>query len=313
MLLAADEINFRGGINGRKIRLIIEDSQTSPEEGQKAFNKIEAAHQPILYVSTLSAVSVALTPLAEENKVVLVGLVAATQKLTEGKKWVFRYYTTAQNEVPPIISVLEDLKVKTLGILYLKDEYGISVFEILKERFERVGGTVSSEAFGTNEFDFREQIATLKDMEAIYAVGYVSHLKEVYRQLKENDFEGPILGPSGVLNLVGKATEINGIYVAAPIIYDPNFVFATDVKEKFETRYGKTFTHQAATGYDFVKLLASLLEDESISREHVKHLLDEGFIYPGVFGDLDVKPGEHDIIIPLHPAQVVDGEITYLR
>ena len=39
MLLAAQEINSRGGINGREIELIIEDSKTNPEEGKKAFNK----------------------------------------------------------------------------------------------------------------------------------------------------------------------------------------------------------------------------------------------------------------------------------
>ncbi len=41
LVLAADEINSRGGINGREIELIIEDSQTNPEEGKKAFSKIE--------------------------------------------------------------------------------------------------------------------------------------------------------------------------------------------------------------------------------------------------------------------------------
>jgi hypothetical protein len=55
------------------------------------------------------------------------------------------------------------------------------------------------------------------------------------------------------------------------------------------------------------------LEDEEVSRERMKSLLEQGFIYPGVFGDLDVKPGEHDIVFPLHPAQIVDGEVKYLR
>jgi ABC-type branched-subunit amino acid transport system substrate-binding protein len=58
MLLAVDEINAWGGINGRYIELIIEDSKTNPQEGKKAFNKIEADHHPLLYVSNLSSVSV---------------------------------------------------------------------------------------------------------------------------------------------------------------------------------------------------------------------------------------------------------------
>ena len=58
MVLAVDEINSWGGINGRYIELIIEDSKTNPQEGKKAFNKIEADHHPLLYVSNLSSVSV---------------------------------------------------------------------------------------------------------------------------------------------------------------------------------------------------------------------------------------------------------------
>ena len=56
-----------------------------------------------------------------------------------------------------------------------------------------------------------------------------------------------------------------------------------------------------------------LLEDKEVSRESMRSLLEEGFIYPGVFGDLDVKPGQHDIDFPLHPAQIVEGEVKYLQ
>ncbi len=72
---AADEVNSRGGINGRKIELIIADSKTKLQESKEAFNRIEATHHPIIYISTLSYVSTALSPLAEKNKVALIGLV----------------------------------------------------------------------------------------------------------------------------------------------------------------------------------------------------------------------------------------------
>ena len=46
MRLAADIINSRNGINGRKIELIIEDSKTDAQEGKKAFTRIEKDHRP---------------------------------------------------------------------------------------------------------------------------------------------------------------------------------------------------------------------------------------------------------------------------
>ena len=78
MELAVEEVNAWGGINGRKLDLIVEDSRSSPEAAKKAFDRIEALDHPLLYVSVTSVVSSALSPLAKKNRVVLVGLVATT-------------------------------------------------------------------------------------------------------------------------------------------------------------------------------------------------------------------------------------------
>lgn len=314
MLLAVDEVNARGGINGRKIELIIEDSKSNPGEGKEAFNRIEKTHHPVLYVSVLSSISMALVPLSEQNEVVLVGLVVSTPKFTEQNEWVFRYWITPRDEVPPILTVLQDLKVKKLGVLYLNDEYGKSLFKLFKKEFEIIGGKVKSESFEPNDTDFKGQIAKLKDMEAIYAIGFPSHLKNVLKQLREESFGGFVVSTNAVSgSSIRSMPESNEVYVTVPIIYNPNFLFARELKGKYETEYDKPFTHYAASSYDFIKILTGLLEDEEISRESVKKVLEEGFIYSGVFGSVDLKPGEHDITFPLHPARIVDGEVKYLR
>jgi hypothetical protein len=71
--------------------------------------------------------------------------------------------------------------------------------------------------------------------------------------------------------------------------------------------------NQAANDYDVVKMLTGLLKGQEATRENVKNLFEKGFTYPGVLEYVDLKPGEHDIIHPLFPAQLVDGELRYLR
>ncbi len=107
--------------------------------------------------------------------------------------------------------------------------------------------------------------------------------------------------------------EANGIYIAAPIIYDPNFIFASQVADNFEPRYNKQFDHWAANGYDLIRILDGLLENEELSRDNVKRILDEGFVYSGVFGSVDVLPGEHDFSFLLFPSQVVNEELLFRR
>lgn len=314
MLMAVRELNTWGGINGRKIQLIIEDSKTHPQAGKEAFNRIEEEHRPLLYASNLSTISMALAPLSEKNSAVLMGLVTADPEFTTGKQWAFRYYPRAKDEVEPILSILHKLKARNVGVLYLDDEYGRSVFEIFSKAFRKSGGNVKSEAFEMKAADFKAKIENLKDMEAIYCVGHTSQLKNIFKQLNVEGFKGVILGSTGASSPnITNMPEAGGVYVVAPLIYDPDFSLAKEKREKYEKKYGKPFTQFSANGYDFIVLLAGLLEADEISRENVKNVLEKDFTYPGVFGIVETKAGEHDISFPLYPAQIMDGRIRYLN
>jgi two-component system, response regulator len=162
MLIAAEEINTWGGINGRRIELIIADSRTDPQVGIEAFKNLEAAHHPVFYVSMLSSVCIALAPLAETDKAPLIGLSTSAPKLTEQRKWVFRYWPLATNEVPPILVILQELNVRRLGLLYQSDEYGISILESIKDKFEKKNGKVIPRAFEIGETNYHDQRALEK-------------------------------------------------------------------------------------------------------------------------------------------------------
>jgi branched-chain amino acid transport system substrate-binding protein len=313
MLLAVEEVNKWGGVNGKRIELIIRDSKTNPKEGIKVFEKIEAAHHPLLYTSHLSSVSVALVPLAEKHKVAVVGLVATAPELTGQNDWVFRFYSRAEHEVPPIISILKDLQVNDLGIIYLDDEYGRGVHGLLKQTFQKTGGSVKSQVFPPAETDFKKYISALKDSQAIYVVGFGTHMQKIFKQLREEDFKGAVLASqTATWPPVREMPEAEGIYVASPLIFSPDFIFASELKQKYEARYNRTLTKYAANGYDFIKFLTGILEDKELTRQSVRELLEEKYIYTGVFGDLDIRPQEHEINFLLYPAQIINGQIRFI-
>ena len=311
--LAVDMLNARSGVNGKKLELIIEDSKTDPEAGKTAFEKIEQHHRPIFYIVATSLVATAVAPLAEESQVVMIG-VATAPNLTSNKKWIFKYYTTPPTEVSPILALLERLKSQTLGILYLNDEYGSPVDSLLRAGFQKSGGTVIDDAFEVQQTDFKAEIEKIQNTDAAYIIGYDSHIKNIIKQLKDTGYRGNIL-TSNTLDWIltaNDAAELDGVYFAASIIYNPNFAFARTARDKYQEKYVKPFNHLAATGYDIIKLIGSLLEDQEISRENLRRLLEGGFIYPGVFGDIHVKPSEHNMTFPLYPARISDGKIEYL-
>jgi len=314
MQLAVDEINSRGGINGKNVELIIVDNETNLDKAKKDFLEIEETHAPLLYISTLSSQSTALSPLAEENEVVLIALGATAPGVTKQKEWMYRYAPIAGDEVIPIIRILKDFNVNNLGILYQNDEFGRSVLVEVEKEFENDEGTISKEFFAPDAVYYKDQIAKLQNEDAIVMIAWPEHAELILKQIREVDYQGHIIGTSDAATpSVFNMPEANGVYLATPVIYDSNFLFARTVADNFESRYNKQFDHWAAIGYDSIKILGGLLENEELSRENVKRILDRGFSYSGVFGSVDALPGEHDIPFPLVPSQVVDGKLEFRR
>ncbi|MBU0728478.1 MAG: ABC transporter substrate-binding protein [Proteobacteria bacterium] len=314
MLLAVDEINSQGGVNGRKIELLIEDSKTDPEEAKAAFERLEnGSKKPVLYVSTHSNVSIALAPLAAKHQVVLVGLNTSAPEFIKNE-WVYRHFITAGEEGRVAQRLLSELKVQSLGIFNLDDPYGNSVVEALEKNLADTGVKIIKTVFQNDVQDMTPQIEAVQGMQAVYLAGFVKHVAMGIRQLRQANYQGIIITPSGGANpKVTTLPEAEGVYVLAPIVYNPNYQFARDFQEKFESTYNKPFSHNAANGYDFVKIFAGLIDEQEVSRRNIKHILDQGFMYSGVLGYQELEPGGQEILLPLHPTRIQDGNLTFLR
>ena len=312
MAMAVEEINKYGGINERKIQLIIKDSKTNALEGKKAFNQIEKKSKPLFYISTLSTVSTAISPLAKQNQVILFGLAVSSQDFTKINDWTYRYYTSAQNEIPPIIFMMNKSGVKELGILYLNDVYGSSVYEIMKDEFLKIGKIPAIENFTNETVDFRILLKSMMNLQAIYVVGFTSHLKIIIPQLKELKYKGNIYCCSGFSSIFKNIKDTDNIFFTAPIIYKKQYSYSQKLNENYQKKYGLPITHQAAIAYDLIKLIKGLIENKELTRKNLKRLLEKGFIYPGIFGDIILQEKSRDLLFPLYPAQVVNGNIKYL-
>ena len=179
--------------------------------------------------------------------------------------------------------------------------------------FKKTGGRVISKSFEVKNPDFKTKISGIKGVEAVFVAGFANIVGSAIKQLRAEGYKGIILSHSGVSSLPLSMGEFNGVYLAAPIIYNTDYVFSRDAKERYEAKYKTLFSHQAANGYDIMKILAGLLDGNEISRENIRKLFENGFSYPGVFGFIEKKAGKNDFHFPLHPAMVVNGKILYLQ
>lgn len=312
--LAVEELNRWGGLNGREIRIVIEDSRSDPGEAVKTFARIEAAHHPLFYITANSNVAMALAPLAAERQVVLLGLVVSAPEFSRQNEWTYRYYTSAEYEVDTLLSLLGKQRITRLGVLYQDEPYGSSVYRLLAREFAATGGRVTGAPFPAGAADLTPQITALQGEEAIFVVGFTSNILTGLAQARQAGFDGTLFAASGLTSPEYRGRpEADGVYVNAPLIYSDTFPFAQKAREQYEKHFHRPLGHQAACGYDAVQMLAGLLTGEELSRAGVKNLLDRGFTYPGVFGQLDLQAGSRDLLFPLHPARIEAGELRYLR
>jgi len=182
----------------------------------------------------------------------------------------------------------------------------------MTREFTNAGGRVTSQMVEMTDKDYRPMIAKLNDREAIYVACTGAILLGALQQLREANYRGAVMTTASAAQpALFSLPELEGVYIGATIIHNPGYFFAKDAGNKFEARFKKPFDQWAASGYDFINLVAGLLEERQASRQEVRDLLAGGFEYSGVFGQLRVRPGEHDISLPLYPTQIVNGKLKY--
>jgi ABC-type branched-subunit amino acid transport system substrate-binding protein len=204
------------------------------------------------------------------------------------------------------------MNIKRFGILHLNDDYGESLSELTAIEFQKSGGVVKREAFDPDRMDLSEQIARLLDSEAILILAHTSQIPLVLEQIRKKSFNGVVVSNNSVADpAVIALPQTQGVFSALPIIFNPNFIAARELKQKFQEKYGKQTSHSVAAGYDLIKLISELLEDQEISRTNLKARLEKGFIHSGALGDVRLEPGKRDLSFPLFPARIQNGKVQY--
>jgi len=135
--LALEEINASGGINGNRLVAIYEDSKLLPKEGVNAFNKlVQIDKVPVIIGAAASRVTLAIAPLAQKNKVVLLSSISTSDSLRHVGDFIFR-------NVPPnsiqgktaAYFIIQKLHKRKVAIFYKNDEYGSDLTKSFKKFF----------------------------------------------------------------------------------------------------------------------------------------------------------------------------------
>lgn len=303
--LAASRINRAGGVAGRPLELIMRDNGGDVQRARLLFGEMEQREKPLVYFSVTSAVGRGLAPIAENSDAPLISLVATDPYVAADRDWVFRFFPSAEEEARTILRLMETSEIDRLAIAYVNDPFGRSIRDAVRARLPE-GVTVAPFGFPRSASRFSTLAEELLGYPAVLLAGFSDQVVKLNQALIEADYRGFRYAISSAA-LPSRRSAAQGLYVAAPALYNANNVFASEVNREYTREYGEAISHYAANGYDALHIVAGLLRDGPVTRDALRAALERGFIYPGVVGEVVVEPNSHSFGFELQPARITNS------
>ena len=266
--MAVDEINAAGGINGRMLELIVEDSKCNAQDSITAYNKLtDVDGVKIILGTSCSGAMLGAAPLAEADGVVLFSGLATNPDIANAGDYIFR---TAMSDAQVGIdggNVLWADGIRKLATITETTDYAEGVRRATVAQFEKRGGqVVAAERYGTDATDFRTQLTKLfnDEPDALHVASQSEFAGgTIVKQARELGYEGPIY--SDIVPVGTTALEIAGDAAtgmkAILADLDPSNSTAQEVLANFKERYEYvTLPWYLGSAYDDVYMAAECLK-----------------------------------------------------
>lgn len=318
--LAVEEINAAGGINGQKIEFICEDDEGDSAKSVNAYKKLVTKDRVKVIIGSLtSGCTMAITNLAQAQKVVQIAPAATAVAITDAGNYVFRacYTDPFQGKIGGKFAY-ENLGTKKAAILYdIGNDYSVGLTDNFTAEYTFMGGSiVSKESYSTGDKDFNAQLTKIKaaNPEVIYLPDYYGTVALIAKQLRAQGINVPIVGADGWDGLTDNAGDevLNGYYSNHYSENSSSAAVQTFVKS-FKAKYNKAPNSFAALGYDCVYMLRDAIKasgstDDSAKIRDALEATNGDYVTGHIVFDANRNPVKSAVMIKLVKAD--DGKLA---
>jgi branched-chain amino acid transport system substrate-binding protein len=275
-IMAAEEVNAGGGVNGKKIELILADTQSNPDAGRRIIEKLIKQDKVLVVGGGFSSTATwAAITNAQTNKIPFLVNSAAADKITEqGWEYIFRLNPPVSERLDAVASFLSTITSVSSDIRTVAIVHASAFKEAASARrfFKKTGDlglkAVIRESFGAGTTDFRPLLNRVKakNPDLIYAViDNAKHAAMLVRQSKELKLnlklfigEGNGFVQPEFVTHAGQASD----HIVSSAIWAPMVPYhgAGAFNEKFVARYKTPPNHYAAEAYAGISVIADALK-----------------------------------------------------
>jgi branched-chain amino acid transport system substrate-binding protein len=321
VLMAVDEANAAGGVNGKTLRVISLDDEGKPDEAAVAVTKlITEENAQVIIGEVASSRSLAAAPICQQHQIPMISPSSTATQVTQVGDYIFRmcFIDPFQGRVMADFS-MGALKAKTAAIFRdQKSDYSMGLADAFIKRFTEKGGVIATDqSYVAGDIDFKSQLTTIREKkpDVIFVPGYYTEVGLIAQQARELGIKVPLLGGDGWDS--SKLFEIGGAALDGCYFSDHYSSQSTDPKvvdfvKKYQDRYHHTPDALATLAYDATGVLVAALKNaKSFSGADLRDALAQTKNYPGITGTITLDADRN----PIKPAVVLkieNGKASYV-
>jgi len=325
--LAIEEINAKGGIDGKLIKPIKYDNKSDKSQATTLATKLMTQDKVVAVLGpATSGAFKATIPEAIKNKVVVASGSATADDVTVDasgvKEYAFRIcFNDSYQGTAMANYALKNMNAKTAAVIMdNSSDYAKGLAENFTKTFEAGGGkVVATEAFVAGDTDFNAILTKIKGFEfdVIFIPGYYNEAGLIIKQARAQGINAPILGADGfgapeLVDLAG-ADALRDVYFSAhfsSLDKDPSVM---GFIESFKAKYGKEPDQFAALGYDLAMFVADGIKRAgSTDTVAIKDALAATKDFKGVTGSFSMdenhNPVKAVVVVEIQNGEYVSSE-----
>ncbi|WP_170984346.1 ABC transporter substrate-binding protein [Rhodoligotrophos defluvii] len=275
MIVAAEELNAKGGLLGKRVELIVEDTSGVPEKGVAAFERL-ATSEGVAAVtgSAHSAVCIAVGPVAQKHDIPFIaGECWADAVTAAGIPEVFRITVANSLVYSQAADWVKEAGFKNIAIISENSDWGFGIIDVFTKNLKDTGANVTSFTAERTVSDFTPQLLQLKRANPVpdlIVAGFTgSNLLLMLRQAYDLG-----LAPTAETAIFAAGSDVlepefwkvmgdAGVYVIgnpAGLPGKPDTELSRSFSKAYEEKFGRPANAVAMEGYDGVMVIAEAIK-----------------------------------------------------
>jgi len=292
------QINQAGGVNGKKVRVIITDNQSTNPGALNALNRSVEYEKVLAFIGPVKSTQILAMSDAVKNFGIPMMVGGTNVTITKhGNPWLFRCRVNDGIVAAILVRYIKDeLKVSKIGVIYSNEAFGAGAADAVDQYAKQFGLTlVARERFNLGDRDFTAQLLALKKAGAEVIIPYSAGTDEFARIIVEYRQLGspykyvapPAIAQKPVLDLAREAAEgLVGFVDSVPGMNETNRKFV----EAYQKEFNAEPDTQAPWTFDALNLLANAIRKGGEDRAKIREALLATKGYEGVLGVYNFTP-----------------------